>query len=235
MQHYLINPMQTKTAPTESPQAREHQEKLIKARKNIKNAYHAGLFSGGMTLFFTLAAMGSPKIAEKTGLGIFALIDVVLIFGLTYGINRGNRLAAKFMLGYFALSKILQVASGQFSGIFVGLLLIYCFYLGVIGTNALYELQMEEYARGDFGNSYGADQADEDEYNEVASPAQATHAPKAVSKFWVSDELVELCRGDRSQAEWLIHQLRVKHPGQDMDWCNEQAIEQLKNPQTSKK
>jgi hypothetical protein len=231
MQHYLINPMQTKTAPTQSPQTQQHQAKLKKAHSDIKNAYHAGLFSGGMTLFFTMAAMGSPELAKKTGLSIFALIDVVLIFGLTYGINRGNRMAARFMLGYVVLSKMLQAASGQFNGMFVGLLLIYCFYLGVNGTNALYELQLEDYVQGDSGNSYESDQADE--YDEVADSARTTPAPKNVSKFWVSDELVELCQGDRSQAEWLIHQLRVKHPSQDMDWYNERAIEQLNNPKTS--
>jgi hypothetical protein len=36
-------------------------------------------------------------------------------------------------------------------------------------------------------------------------------------KFWVADRLVALCNGDRSQAEWLLHQLRRKHPGQSMD------------------
>jgi hypothetical protein len=231
MQHYLINPMQTKTAPTESPQTREHQENLAKARTNIKTAYYAGLFSGGITLLITLVAMRNPAFAEKTGLSIFSLIDVILIFGLSYGVNRGNRLAAKFLLGYFILNKIIQVASGPFNGgtVFGGFLFMYWFYLGVVGTNALHDLQVEEYVRGDSGNSYASDYADEDD--EVAD--SAAPAPKTVSKFWVSDELVEICRGDRAQAEWLIHQLRVKHPSQDMDWYNERAIEQLNNPKTS--
>jgi hypothetical protein len=229
--------MQTKTAPTQSfqtLQAQQHQAKLKKAHSDIKNAYHAGLFCGGMTLIATLAAMKNSEFADKTGLNVFALLDVFLIFGLTYGISRANRLAAKLMLGYFLLSKMIQLSSGLFNvgTMFSGVLLIYCFYLGVIGTSALYDLQEREneFNQGDFqysSNTY-SHVNEHDEVDDSAAPV-----PKAVSKFWISDELVELCRGDRSQAEWLIHQLRVKHPSQDMDWYNEQAIKQLNNPKTA--
>jgi hypothetical protein len=114
------------------------------------------------------------------------------------------------------------------------LLFIYCFYLGVVGTDALYDLQQEEYAQSDSEYANNVYERD-NEYDEVADSARTTPAPKAVSKFRVSDELVELCLGDRSQAEWLVHQLRVKHPDQDMDWYNERAIEQLSNVKTSQK
>jgi hypothetical protein len=46
-------------------------------------------------------------------------------------------------------------------------------------------------------------------------------------KFWVADRLIELCGGDRSQAEWLLHQQRRKQPGKSMDWYNDRAIEQV--------
>jgi hypothetical protein len=224
--------MQTKAAPTQSLQAlrllqiQEHQAKLQQARKNIKTAYQAGLFSGGMILLFTLASTRNPEIASNVVYNVLMLTDVVVIFGLTYGISRGNRLAAKSMLGYFLLGKLIQLSSNQLNpvGIALGSLLLYCFYLGVIGTTALHELQRTEYYQGEFEQVNEFARADE--YDGVADSASA---PKAASKFWVSDELVELCQGDRSQAEWLIHQLRVKHPSQDMDWYNERAIEQLNN------
>jgi hypothetical protein len=34
------------------------------------------------------------------------------------------------------------------------------------------------------------------------------------------------CSG-RAQAEWLLHQLRRRHPGKSMDWYNERAIAEV--------
>lgn len=130
--------MQTITVTDQSLQAQ-----LNKAHRYIKHAYRAGLFSGGMTLFYTLAAIESPESAQRTGFSAATLVDVALIFGLTYGIRRNHRMAARFMLAYFALSKLMQVTAGtfKFEGLFLGLPLMGCFCLGVIGTNTLWDLR----------------------------------------------------------------------------------------------
>jgi hypothetical protein len=54
-------------------------------------------------------------------------------------------------------------------------------------------------------------------------------AQKPVTPFSIDDRLIELCSGDRSQAEWLLHQVIRKNPDLTMEWCNQTAIEQLEN------
>jgi hypothetical protein len=42
-----------------------------------------------------------------------------------------------------------------------------------------------------------------------------------------SASLIELCGGDRAQAQWLLSQVKQKNPDESVAWCNEKAIEQL--------
>ena len=106
--------------------------------KKIKGAWIAAVISGSMTLLVTLIAIFGTSMF---GFSAWMLIDVVLIFGLAFGIYKKNRICAVVMLVYFVLSKILLISeSGQTSGLFVSIIFLYFFWQGVSGTFAYHKL-----------------------------------------------------------------------------------------------
>ncbi len=101
--------------------------------KRIRNAVGAGVISGCITLLICLIAMwqGGPIM----GLDAWSLIDVVLIFGLTFGIYRKSRTCAVIMLIYYAGMKIMQVVTMHaIGGLIWGIIFSYLFAMGAVGT-----------------------------------------------------------------------------------------------------
>ncbi len=106
--------------------------------KKIKNAWIAGIISGCITLAVTIIAMSGTSIL---GFSSWELIDVALIFGLTFGIYKKSRTCAVLMLVYFIISKIMIMAeTGKPSGIIVALIFIYYYFQGMIGTFQYHKL-----------------------------------------------------------------------------------------------
>jgi serine/threonine-protein kinase len=100
--------------------------------KRIRNAWIAGICSGCVTLAITLLAMSGKSVL---GYSAWELIDVALIFGLTFGIYKKSRTCAILMLVYFVASKImLFVDARPSSGIVMAVVFIYFYALGVAGT-----------------------------------------------------------------------------------------------------
>lgn len=105
--------------------------------KRIKNAWITGIISGTITLIFTLIAMNGNQLM---GFSIWNLSDVVLIFGLTFGIYKKSRACALAMLAYFILSKIIIIAqTGSYNGGILAIVFIYYYVYGVIGTFAYHK------------------------------------------------------------------------------------------------
>ena len=77
----------------------------VEILKRIRNAWVTGIISGSITLIFTLIAMNGDQLM---GFSVWNLSDVVLIFGLTFGIYKKSRTCAVVMLAYFLLSKIFR-------------------------------------------------------------------------------------------------------------------------------
>jgi len=106
--------------------------------KKIRNAWIAGIVSGCVTLVFTLLAMAGARVL---GFSAWELLDVGLVFGLTFGIYKKSRTCAVLMLVYFTISKILLILEGaRASGVVTGLAFIYFYALGVIGTFQYHKL-----------------------------------------------------------------------------------------------
>ncbi len=198
----------------------EYRAELEKAREDIKAAFYAGLFCSGMTLIVFLVVIYNPAFAQKIGLDGWIFLDFALISGLTYGVDRKNPLCAKLLLGYFVINKLIQLGSGNFQGggIFLSVLIVRWLYRGVVGTSTYQRLQSDR----PIGVPTISDNSERGEPTRYSPPATAVR-----EKFWVDDRLVELCRGDRAQAEWLLHQLRRKPPEKSMEWYNERAIEEV--------
>ncbi|SRR5712692_487560 len=107
--------------------------------KKIRNAWIAGVISGCLTLVVTLVAMGGTSIL---GYSAWELVDVALVFGLTFGIYKKSRTCAILMLVYFAYSKFILLVEnpGKTSGIVMAVIFIYFYALGVVGTFQYHKL-----------------------------------------------------------------------------------------------
>lgn len=110
-------------------------------QKQIRHAWIAGTISGTVTLLITLLALSGTKAA---GFNAWNFIDVVLIFGLAFGIYKKSRACAVSMLIYFVISKILiALESGSISGSVLAIIFIYYYAQGIAGTFAYHKLMKE--------------------------------------------------------------------------------------------
>jgi serine/threonine-protein kinase len=77
------------------------------------------------------------------GFDAWSLLDVALIFGLSFGIYKKSRVCAVLMLAYFIVSKIvLMLEAGKPSGLLVALIFAYFYVQGIRGTVAFHKLQV---------------------------------------------------------------------------------------------
>jgi hypothetical protein len=110
--------------------------------KAIKNAWIAGIVSGSITLLVTIiAAFG----IDILGFSLWNLLDVLLIFGLTFGIYRKSRVSAVSMFVYFVASKIfIVIETGKVAGIPLAIVFGYYFFQGIRGTFAWHQSEKKE-------------------------------------------------------------------------------------------
>lgn len=98
-----------------------------KALRDIRNAWIAAIVVNLLTL---TGIMGWVY-----GVRILDILDVVLVFGLAYGIYRRSQACAAIMAVYFILQKALFMLIAFLPlGIAVSAIFVYLFYRGLIGT-----------------------------------------------------------------------------------------------------
>ena len=120
---------------------------LDDARKAIKQAWIAGLISGGLTLLLAVfAIVGDGSVLGGLVDG-WAMIDAFITFGLTYGVYRRNRAASVGLLSFYLLNQILMRLDGISTG-GIGLALVFTlmFVQGVRGTFAYHRFTTQESA-----------------------------------------------------------------------------------------
>lgn len=99
----------------------------------IKHGWIAALVSGTLTLLITAAALARDL--PNAGTHAWNFLDVVLIFGLAFGIYRKSRTAATVMFFYFLLSKILiMVESGMPTGVVFGIVFLIFYFRAMAAT-----------------------------------------------------------------------------------------------------
>lgn len=106
--------------------------RLKEAEAQIKFAWQAGIVSGSITLIFVVLSLAGYNF---TGLiDASALIDVCLMFGLSFGIYKKSWIAAVLMLVYFAFNQAwIVIVLKRFPG-FISWLFLILFLRGVQGT-----------------------------------------------------------------------------------------------------
>ena len=108
----------------------------MKWMKSIRNAWIVGTICGVLTLLVTLISAAGVDI-PGLDFDLWNLLDVLLIFGLTFGIYKKNRVCAILIFVYFVGSKVLiWKESGSVSGLPVAVIFGYYFLQGILGTFA---------------------------------------------------------------------------------------------------
>ena len=210
----IIDPSQH----TNDAQHLQHQEDLATARRQIKNGFQACMFIGGITTGLWLVLLFSGK---EPGLTLWLFFNVIFSFGMGYGISRNNEACAKIMFGYFVFDKLVQIGTGTFpiAGIFVGAILLRYLWDGIVGTTSYNQLISQ--------SEYAIPVAIATSLDRTRSPEPKKTPATPAQPLNPTPELVSLCGGDRSQAQWLLSQLKMKHPGRSSEWYDRQAIQQL--------
>ena len=102
-------------------------------QSNIKGAWIAGTVSIIITLIFIGLSFQVPEIAAM-GINVWALVDVAIMAGLTFGVYRKSRAAAVGLFGFFLLNKLVMLAqTGQFSGGFLSIIFLILYGRGIKG------------------------------------------------------------------------------------------------------
>ena len=125
---------------------------LEKAESAIKIAWIAGLISGVLTLIFALI--------PEDMIRLWALVDVLLIFGLTFGIYKRSRVCSILMLLYFVFSKLLMWGEmGRAAGLPIAMIFGFFFFHGIRGTFAYHKIvDLERSAEAEIPPSEGESQ-----------------------------------------------------------------------------
>lgn len=109
--------------PVTQSKVGENTLRLQEANKRIKVAWITGIISGCIN---TIAAfLSSP----------YFFVDVVLVFGLAFGIYKKSRACAVIMLIYFVVSKLLTLTLLKNPGaLLVSVIVSYIYFRGIQGT-----------------------------------------------------------------------------------------------------
>ena len=127
------NPYNAPAAPVQDAAPRPLPSVPADVLNKIKAAWIAAACSGTLTLIVVIISIVTSE--KVMNLGLWNLVDVVMIYGLAFGIYKKSRTCAVIMLVYFAASKIFQVVeSGQANGVVMGILFTILFVQGVMGT-----------------------------------------------------------------------------------------------------
>lgn len=127
---YNDSPYAAPRAELQSPASIEVPKDIL---KKIRVGWIAAVITGAMTLVMMLIAINTDVLNEV--FDIWSSVDVVLVFGLAYGIYRKSRIAASSMFVYFLISKIILIMeSGQPGGMVITVLFIYFYFRAMIAT-----------------------------------------------------------------------------------------------------
>jgi len=98
----------------------------------IKSAWIAGLVSVGITAAFVLYSFFA---APVMGIDSWALVDVAIMTGLSFGVFRKSRTCAILLFLLFVANKVFMwMESGSLAGWPMALAFTACFVMGVQGT-----------------------------------------------------------------------------------------------------
>lgn len=112
-------------------------KKLSKDEEKIKQGWIAGLVLGGISFFVWLIALLTSQSLNEQPFNPFGLVDIMLVFGLSYGVYLKSRTCITILTVYYFLSKMIEIVVSFPQGIFgvIGLAIFMTFFIrAMIGT-----------------------------------------------------------------------------------------------------
>jgi len=107
---------------------------IEKAKKAIKTAWILALVSGGINLIF-IFLLKNLEGEQTINFGLWNLIDVLLVFGLAFGIYKKCRVCAVIMFAYFLINQLnISLSAVMITNIPLALVFLYYFFQGIRGT-----------------------------------------------------------------------------------------------------
>lgn len=105
-----------------------------KALKYIKSAWMTAIACSLITLLGVIISILANS--NFLGLSLDALVDVVLLLGLAFGVYKKSRVCAVILFIYFVLGKIYMLSSGAINrgAIMMSIAFGIWFFQGIIGT-----------------------------------------------------------------------------------------------------
>jgi serine/threonine-protein kinase len=128
--------------PTE---AHKQDSRYIEAMKKIKAGWITGVVQGVLT--FLIVSIVVVSGADFLGISAFMYIDVLVIFGLTFGIFFKSRTCAVLMVIYYIVSKVLMIAEmgapKNIASLALPIAITIIYIQAVVGTFKYHELKAE--------------------------------------------------------------------------------------------
>lgn len=107
-------------------------KRLLSANEEkIRQGWIAGVVLGGLSFFTWLIAMLSAKAVNGVDINAFGFIDILLIFGLSYGIYRKSRFCVTFLTIYYFIVKTIEIVITFPAGVvgIIGLIIFTTFFI----------------------------------------------------------------------------------------------------------
>ncbi|WP_310489939.1 hypothetical protein [Chamaesiphon sp. VAR_69_metabat_338] len=201
------------------------------ARKRIKNAVLVTVLTGVAIPIAWLVGQLVANIAgydsARSGAGFYWILEVLFIFGMGYGISRYSLLCSRLMFGYLSVSVLHGLFTGGFTsyGLYCKIGALYFLWIGIdamqtyqLLTRKECSLAVDKAVNGDLDRSQTDRPVDEDTLQPRSTTTELLNP---------TPELISLCGGDRSQAQWLLSKVKSKHPDRSVEWCNQQVVDRL--------
>ena len=117
------------------------------ALRRIKIAWVAGVISASLTLIVSLLPLFKVTVLGFNVSGIFLnILGALFVGALAFGISRKSRICAVVLFAYFLFWKVVFVLQYGFilSGLWTGILFLYCYVQGIIGTFSWHSLKKQQ-------------------------------------------------------------------------------------------
>jgi len=118
------------------------------ALRRIKIAWVAGVISASLTLIVSLLPLLRVSVLGFNLSGIaLNILGALFVGALAFGISRKSRVCAVVLFGYFLFWKVVFVLQYGFifSGLWTGLIFLYCYVQGIIGTFDWHNLEKDDH------------------------------------------------------------------------------------------
>jgi hypothetical protein len=117
------------------------------ALRRIQMAWVAGVISASLTLIVSLLPLFGVSVFGFNLTGILLnVLGALFVGSLAFGVSRKSRICAAVLFGYFLCWKVFYFLQYGFSlsGLWTGLICLYCFVQGIKGTLDWHNLPKDE-------------------------------------------------------------------------------------------